>query len=157
MWSAILRGLETMRPYAGDFCDMNTYIQQKFIYISEEASVEIFGVADFYPEHVCSFETSVNFYPTTWVTYQDGHLHTASLRQRGLRNRLISCEVSYEVEYCRTLLKRHRHRFMRHLAYTVRYSVVQMNSSLLTITLYSLVITTLVYNDTNYSVPFMTL
>jgi hypothetical protein len=37
---------------------------------------------------------------------------------------------------------------MRHLAYTVRYSVVPINSSLLTMTLYSSVITTLIYNDT---------
>jgi hypothetical protein len=35
--------------------------------------------------------------------------------------------------------------------------VIPINSSLLTITLYSSVITTLVYNDTLYSVPFMTL
>jgi hypothetical protein len=35
--------------------------------------------------------------------------------------------------------------------------VVSINSSLLTITLHSSVITTLVYNDTQYSVPFMTL
>jgi hypothetical protein len=50
-----------------------------------------------------------------------------------------------------------RHRFMRHLVYSVRYSVVPINSSLLTTTLYSSVITTPVYNDTKYSVPFMTL
>jgi hypothetical protein len=36
-------------------------------------------------------------------------------------------------------------------------SVVQINSSLLTITIYSSVTTTLVYNDTKHSVPFMTL
>jgi hypothetical protein len=35
--------------------------------------------------------------------------------------------------------------------------MVPINSSLVTITLYPSVITTLVYNDTNYSVPFMTL
>jgi hypothetical protein len=46
------------------------------------------------------------------------------------------------------------HRFIRHLAYNVRYSVVPINSSLLTITLHYSVITTLVYNDTKYSVPF---
>jgi hypothetical protein len=50
-----------------------------------------------------------------------------------------------------------RHRFMRHLVYSVRYSVVPINFSLSTITLFSLVITTLVYNYTKYSVPFMTL
>jgi hypothetical protein len=33
----------------------------------------------------------------------------------------------------------------------------QINSSSLTITLYSSLITTVVYNDTKYSVPFMTL
>jgi hypothetical protein len=36
-------------------------------------------------------------------------------------------------------------------------SVVPINSSLLTITVYYSIITTLVYNDTKYSVPFMTL
>jgi hypothetical protein len=36
-------------------------------------------------------------------------------------------------------------------------SVVPVNSSLLTVTLYSSVRTTLVYNDTIYSVPFVTL
>jgi hypothetical protein len=35
--------------------------------------------------------------------------------------------------------------------------VVPINSTLLTITLYPSFITTLVYNDTKYSVPFMTL
>jgi hypothetical protein len=58
-------------------------------------------------------------------------------------------------KYIGTWLKRHR--FIRHLAYTVRYSVVPTNSSLLTITLYSSVVTKLVYNDTRYSVPLMTL
>ena len=43
------------------------------------------------------------------------------------------------------------------LAYNVRYIVVPTNSSLLALTLHSSVNTTLVYNDTNYSVPFMTL
>ena len=43
---------------------------------------------------------------------------------------------------------------MRHLVYNVRYSVVSINSSLLTITLYSSVITILVYNDTKHSSPF---
>jgi hypothetical protein len=38
---------------------------------------------------------------------------------------------------------------MQHLAYSVRYSVVPINFSLLTVTLHSPVITTLVYNDTN--------
>jgi hypothetical protein len=46
---------------------------------------------------------------------------------------------------------------MRHLAYSVKYSVVPINSSPLTVTLYSSVITILIYNDTKYSVPFMTL
>jgi hypothetical protein len=46
---------------------------------------------------------------------------------------------------------------MRHLDYSLRYSVAQINSSLLTITIYSSVITTLAYNDTQCSVPFMTL
>jgi hypothetical protein len=38
---------------------------------------------------------------------------------------------------------------MRHLVYSVGYSVVPINSSLLTITLYFSVITTLVYNVTD--------
>jgi hypothetical protein len=50
-----------------------------------------------------------------------------------------------------------RHGFTRHFAYNIRYSVVPINFSLLSITLYPSVITTLVYNDTKYSVPFMTL
>jgi hypothetical protein len=36
---------------------------------------------------------------------------------------------------------------MPDLAYNVRYSVVPVNSSLLTVTLYPLVVTALVYND----------
>jgi hypothetical protein len=36
------------------------------------------------------------------------------------------------------------------LVYSIRYSMVPINSSLLTITLYSLVITTLVYNNIKY-------
>jgi hypothetical protein len=47
--------------------------------------------------------------------------------------------------------------FIRYLAYSVRYSVVAINSSLLAVTLYSSVITTLFYNDTKYSLYFMTL
>ena len=43
---------------------------------------------------------------------------------------------------------------MRHHAYSVRYSVVPIKSSLLTITLYSPVIIALVYNDTKS--PVMT-
>jgi len=43
---------------------------------------------------------------------------------------------------------------MRHLAYTVIYFVVPTDTSLLTTTLYSSV-GTLVYNVTNYSVPYM--
>jgi hypothetical protein len=50
-----------------------------------------------------------------------------------------------------------RTRWIRHLVCSVTQSVVPINSSLLTVTLYSSVITTLVYNDTKYSVPFMTL
>jgi len=46
---------------------------------------------------------------------------------------------------------------MRHLVYNVRYSVVSVNSSSLTTTYHSSVITTLVYNDTKYSVSFITL
>ena len=43
---------------------------------------------------------------------------------------------------------------MRHLVYNVIYSVVPINSSLLTITLDYLLRTTIVYNDTKYSVFF---
>ena len=48
---------------------------------------------------------------------------------------------------------------MRHPAYTVTYSVVQTSSSLLTITLYTIRSEkkTLVYNDTKYPVPYITL
>jgi hypothetical protein len=41
--------------------------------------------------------------------------------------------------------------------YSVRYPVVPVNSSLLIITVQYSVITTTVYNDTIYSVPFLTL
>jgi hypothetical protein len=47
--------------------------------------------------------------------------------------------------------------YMRYLVYNVRYSVIPIDSSLLTVTLHYSVITTLVYNDTTYAVPFMTL
>jgi hypothetical protein len=46
---------------------------------------------------------------------------------------------------------------MPHLAYNVRYSVVSVNFSLLNITSFSSVRIELVYNDTKYSVHFMTL
>jgi len=46
---------------------------------------------------------------------------------------------------------------MRYLVYNVTHPVVPTNLSMWTITLYSSVITTLVYNDTKYSVPFMML
>jgi hypothetical protein len=46
---------------------------------------------------------------------------------------------------------------MRNLVYSDTYSVVPINSPLLTITIYSSVIATPVYSDTIYSVPFMTL
>jgi hypothetical protein len=58
-------------------------------------------------------------------------------------------------KYSRTRLQRHR--FMQHLIHSVIYSVVPINSSLLTITLLCSVITTLIYNDDKYSVLFMTL
>jgi len=41
--------------------------------------------------------------------------------------------------------------------YSIRYPVLPINFSLLTATLHFSVITTLVYSDTEYSVPFMTL
>jgi len=43
---------------------------------------------------------------------------------------------------------------MRYFAHVVIQSVLQMNSSMLAITLHFSVITTPVYNDTQYSVPF---
>jgi hypothetical protein len=46
---------------------------------------------------------------------------------------------------------------MPHLVYSVRYSVLPMNSSLLSITVCPSDITTLVYNDKKYPVYFMTL
>ena len=45
---------------------------------------------------------------------------------------------------------------MLHPAYTVRYSVLTTNSALLTI-IFNSVSTTLVYNDKEYSVRFVTL
>jgi hypothetical protein len=57
--------------------------------------------------------------------------------------------------YSRTRLKRHR--FMRHLVYSVRHSVIPINSSLLTVTFYPSVTTTAVHSDTNNSLPFITL
>jgi hypothetical protein len=44
------------------------------------------------------------------------------------------------VSYSRTRLQRHR--FMRHFVYSVRYTAMPVNESLLTITLYSSFITT---------------
>jgi len=46
---------------------------------------------------------------------------------------------------------------MRHLVYNVKYSVVLIIYSLLTITLYSSVVTAILYNDTKYLVNFITL
>jgi len=46
---------------------------------------------------------------------------------------------------------------LRYVNYTVRYSVVPINSSPLTIKLFSSVLKTPVHNDTKYSVSFMTL
>jgi hypothetical protein len=57
--------------------------------------------------------------------------------------------------YSRSRLQRHR--FIRHPVHSVRYSVVQINPSLLTMTLYSSVIMTFFYDDMKYSVLFMTL
>lgn len=46
---------------------------------------------------------------------------------------------------------------MWHLAYNIRYSVVPIHFSLFNITLYYSVSTTLMYNETKHSVPFMML
>ena len=53
------------------------------------------------------------------------------------------------VSYCPTRLKRHG--FMRDLVCSVKYFVAPINSSLLTVR------TTLVYSDTKYSAPCMSL
>ena len=49
-----------------------------------------------------------------------------------------------------------RYRFIRHFAYCVRYSVVPTNSQLLNMTLYSSVVTRLVYNGTEYFAHVLT-
>jgi hypothetical protein len=59
----------------------------------------------------------------------------------------IKEQLFITVMYSRTRL---RLRVKRHPVYNVRWSVIPINSSLLTITLYSWVRTTLVYNDTKY-------
>jgi hypothetical protein len=46
---------------------------------------------------------------------------------------------------------------MRHLVYNVRYSVVSINSSLLSVRMHSLVIKTLVYKETKHSATSTTL
>jgi hypothetical protein len=56
---------------------------------------------------------------------------------------------------CRTQIQRHC--FIRHLVSFVSYSVVPIKLSLLTITEFSSLRTTHVYNDTQHSVSFMTL
>jgi hypothetical protein len=61
----------------------------------------------------------------------------------------------YSTKYSQTWLKQHR--FIKDFIYSIRYFAVPINSSLLTIALYSLVIITLVYNDKRYSAPLMTL
>ena len=53
--------------------------------------------------------------------------------------------------------RKQQHCFIRHIVSFVSYSVVPINLSLLTITIYSSVRATIVYNDTQYSVSFMTL
>jgi hypothetical protein len=63
--------------------------------------------------------------------------------------------MGYISVLCR-LIRICKYRLMHHLVCTVRYSVVPLNCSLLTIILYSSARTTLVYNDTKYSGPFMT-
>jgi len=64
-------------------------------------------------------------------------------------------EKCFEGKYGRTPLKGYQ--FMRHHTYTVKYSVVSINASVLTTTLYFSHITTLPYNYTKYSVSFMAL
>jgi len=57
----------------------------------------------------------------------------------------IKAHNQASIKYSRTRLKRHR--FVPHLVYSVRYSVLSMNSSLLNITVGPSDITTPVYND----------
>jgi hypothetical protein len=57
---------------------------------------------------------------------------------------IVPAQIPYMCS--RTRLKRKR--FMRQLSYNVGYSVVPVNSSLLSITIYSSLIRTVLYNDT---------
>jgi len=66
-----------------------------------------------------------------------------------------SLYTSVEISYSRAGLQ---HQFIRTLVCNFRYSVARINTSLLAITLHSSVkTTTIVYNDTKHSVPFMKL
>jgi len=67
----------------------------------------------------------------------------------------IQCILKRNLMYSRA--RKERHCFIRHLDSFVSYSVVPINPSLLTITVFSLIRTALVYNDTEYSVSFVTL
>jgi len=72
-----------------------------------------------------------------------------------LYSQFTQCILKRNLMYSRT--RKQWHWFIRHLVCFVSYSVVPINPSLLTIILYTSVRTTPVYNDTEYSVPFMTL
>jgi hypothetical protein len=63
---------------------------------------------------------------------------------------------SWRVQFLYSQTHLQWHQFMRHLVNS-RYSGVTVNSTLLTISLHCLVRTTLMYNHTKYSLPFMTL
>jgi hypothetical protein len=68
---------------------------------------------------------------------------------------VLSFRVNFLVIYYWTQLWRRQ--FIWHLIYSIRYSVVSIDSSLLTITSHYSVVATLIYNDTKYSVFFMAL
>jgi hypothetical protein len=69
--------------------------------------------------------------------------YSYSYTEKELILELKECDFRPPNVYSGTRLKRHR--IIRHLPYNVRHSAVPINSSLLTITLYSPVITTSVY------------
>jgi len=94
---------------------------------------------------LCPYCTSLSLTETSAVN-QIPHTGPATLR--------CKLHLVNNNNYNQTQLQ---HRFMRHPIYSVTYSVVPINSSLLTTTLYSLFRTTLIYNDTNVSVAFMVL
>ena len=95
----------------------------------------------------------INQLVTTWTAQYMSMSNTAPPPAVSLLSTARWLASPYK--YVQTRLKRHR--FMRYFVYNVRYSAVRINFSLLTTKLHSSFRTTPVYNDTKYSVPFMTL